>query len=666
MNLRVIGTITTSLLFTACGGSGGGTTSTPTPSPTPTPFTFNLDGGVQADLVFDGQVSFNDFGGFATREAIEEDGSFRVSVETNESVIAAETIGGSFLKVATGETFDVISPAYLSANTHVDDGVELALTPFSHWAACYTEYLLGGESPRNVPESEYAEAVIQANQTFEAIYGFPVHTTLPIDVTDASYSGTDVTDEVLAGYLIAGISQLGEDIVLAQGANPINDDYYSSAFHFAQIGCWDIRYDGLFNGVGQDEFGAIRDLFFVDNTTDEIDGTYYRDKIVEAAFRFINNSEFNLAGFDAATLSTRLISVFETGNDIFAGWVPEDFSLEGPQLSVDINDDDIIAGVFPLSVTVSDRNNIDDVSVTISIDGEEVASDSFLGEQIFNIDTASFSNTEHALVVAAVDAAGATFIDSYSVEIFNVAPTVTATSSTLVGSRDYTLSGTYSATAIAVASITVNGEAANFNNGDWDIALSLDTGFNDLTIVITDAIGNSSETEYRVAVDTSDPLLLYNLSRFRSSGVDNTTLNQCAFTDYLGATSGAFCLMPSRTSLGATPVSTNIGNDNYYFANLDMTDERDHGVFTEVSDLVVEYQYSRETGGLVVDWTLAPSNTNGSDIAIVPFTTEYLGADFYTFGFYEVHTVTIRVTDSVGNSAQRDFDFRITMVPDVD
>ncbi|HEB85710.1 MAG TPA: hypothetical protein ENI68_01645, partial [Gammaproteobacteria bacterium] len=279
------------LVLTACGGSsGGGSTSgsLPTSRPAGTVSGVAFDG-----VVSGGTVSIYDFGSGSKGASLGSgqtgnDGQFSIEIITPDKPILIEVEGGAYLEEASGlqVQIDPSKDQKLSAVQLYQSGQPLIVntTFFTTLATGLAEYSVQAEG------RSAADAIQAANQEISGWAGFDVIKTLPIDVTDPVNRTAVLTDQLRAGLVAAGISELTRQVSVDAG-QPEHSTWNSIAF--IQTAYDDIRADGVLNGL--DATGMIS----LGSTV--INADTYRATLAERILQFAEDSRNSTGlGFNEA------------------------------------------------------------------------------------------------------------------------------------------------------------------------------------------------------------------------------------------------------------------------------------------------------------------------------------------------------------------------------
>ncbi len=647
-----------SVLCTACGGGGGDgplqtpsptLTPTPTVSVTPTPDPVVISGVAHDARVFDSTIrahSLND--SFSINQLLDSDtssniGGFNIEIQGQASQpLRISVDGGTYVEEASGEFVSLgdNDDFYTYINFDHTQDQNIAITPLSYWSACYAEYLYSQGSTVGM-------AISNAVSYFNSFAGFPIQLTAPIDISDPTPLA--VGSDVLSGFLFAAVSGLTAEIARENGQPPHQISTYTSN-NFIQLGCQDIRLDGLLDGQasGQLAIGTVL-----------LDQSYYRELIARHVLLMVD-SDANATNIGIDDLMTFANNWSQSSDGVFGGVAGVPVDIYGPEISTSFDNSGPLAGEITIPISLSDSSDI--ASIEGMVNGEEVVISEIATNFSVTLDTSSYLDGDYTLSLVITDEWGNVSDFSLSLSFFNTASTLTLSSELITGEADYTLSGEFESAGVAIDRIEVNGELATIDDSYWSFATTLTNGANVFDVVIYDEIGNSNEYEFTVGRDGLAPQISSRLVTVRIGNVEGMAYNLCGLSDYRTSSSNALCLLESKTTLGGQAVTSTLSGQDIWSVGLGFNDWENQPYHTAVEDLVVEYRYSRETTGVVVDWAPSPIVGFGQNTTYVPITIEYLSDDFYITTIDEVHTITIRVTDSVGNNIQQDFTFRLNMI----
>lgn len=642
-----------SVWLSGCGG-GGGKTPTPTPEPTPA-----IQEGVISGKAFIGRV---DQAGvrvltFPEREPLpyggtaDESGNFSFPVSLPSGLYELRVSGGVYFDIASGDQVSLETREFSAVIAFTEgEQIEVYPTPFTEWARCYSNYLIG----EGVAATD---AVAGANQRFSGLIGAQIPGTYPVDVTEPA--SVQLDDTVRYGYLIAAISNMTSEMAARDPLRNTRRRITYSTINFIIQGCVDLA-DGVFDGRRLSGTPIT-----MGNT--ELNANHYRSILARHWLLFVGDeASRNQLDFTAAELFYDANTYSMSIDSIFQGVDPELADIQGPTLVSDYDFDGLKAGIEEIAFETSDPQGV--VFVDMYIDDVLYARAIDPADPTFAVDTAQYFDRVHTLTVVAMDSVGNETRLEYFLETYNTAASIDIVSpdNDLTNEATYRVVGSYYELDVPIAAILVNGETATVNAEmmEWLIDIELTPGINIIEATVVDEIGNEATDIITVLFDDIAPSVGFISTRVRASNLPDPTFNICDEISIIGGTNGnAFCLLLSKISLGGVPITPNLSSQSIWSLGIKFHDSPTREVFTPVEDIVVEYQYFID-GLLVVDWTPAPRLESFPDRSYLPITTEYLGESFYAGDIDDEHNVVFRLTDRAGNRSEYDFTFRLNLIDD--
>jgi RHS repeat-associated protein len=295
--------------------------------------------------------------------------------------------------------------------------------------------------------------------------------------------------------------------------------------------------------------------------------------------------------------------------------------------------------------------------VTISVNGTAVS----LAQNGSWTGTAALKQGTNTITVVAADAVGNTVTISRTVTADWTAPVLVISSpldSTITKLSSMTVSGTIKdSTAVT---LTINGNSVPISNGTFTTTVNLAEGTNKITIVATDAAGNTTSISRTVRVDRIAPALVVsspldsvitNLSRVTISGTVkdstavtltvngvNVPINNGSFTTQIVLTEGKnrFTIVATDAAGNTTTVSRTVIADRTP-PSLAVSSPIDSTI-TNLSSIIVSGTISDSTAVTLTVNGQSVSVSNGS-FAITIFLTE------------GINKITIAATDAAGNTS---------------
>ncbi len=644
---RIIGVSAVLLLtgLTGCGGSGnsGGGSDLP-----PTRPAGSFSGVAHDAPLRNAQIKIYDWstgkkGALLGQTETDGDGNYALElVSEDKPIMIVAGDSGAYTEEASGKSIGLSAGQNISAITNYQSGETLTLqvTPFTNLARCYAEYLVAeGES---VPD-----ALNLANSKIASIAGVEIIQTKPIDVTDINSANIELTPGLKYGFLTAGISTSMADVSGANGLDPHSETFLTS-MQWSRVACNDIKADGMLNGNGYIDSTTIGSLAF---GTYPITPIMYRNILAQRILSFAKSDE-NKTGLDIEKLLVFANALSTNTDSIWAGEPGQPVDNEGPAVGLQLAENSYIGGTTDIPFSIDDPVGVKTIS--FYVDNGLVTTNGPTGTTL-NLNTSNYTDGSHVVKVVAVDLIGneTTLLATYNIS--NTGPAINMTSAAVVGSTDYTATGTWISSGSDIQSITVDGEAATINpDGTWEANITLTSGQNSFGVVAVDELTNSTTQSYQVGVDLLPPSVTP-----RTRSILHTTYQGqyalCNYENFVTDSSVPLCVRSDRVSLNGASADRNLQSLNFVYLEFSAGDVVGANVYSQFEDLKVEYKYEKNDE-LVVDWTSLNTGFKSSipgsldGYYILPITTEYLGSDWFITSTTDNHVVTVKVTDNVGHS----------------
>lgn len=622
--------------LTACGGGSGGSGG----SDQETTFTVSAHNGVvQVD-----EFSATFFSGDNADTVTSQTGEFSRPSEPTDFSIAVNA--GVYTEEISGEEFS-ISPGSLNGFYRFSDS-RYVITPFTTWASCAADFLI------NVIGDDRDVAFESTENRFIEWLGFNIFDTTPTSPADVTTES--VTNEIMYGYLIAALSDLTAQVSVNNGALPHATRLFST-INLVELGCSDFQADGVLDGIGLASESNPTGQLFIGNTA--LDTEFYRLGIAESVLNVANNTALNQSPLtvsdflDLAYGFTDNVSVWRT-----IGRAEVD--NQAPNVTTNDVENAIFSGLTRFLIQANDLTEV--ASLTVSID------DILLGTTTSNqleidVDTSMFQDGQHELSVISEDILGNTATFTEVFETINFGAALEITSPILTADRDYTITGNFVSRLLPLDRIEVNGQLAtvDFNTNTFQTTISLPNFTqNTLEVVAFDVGGNTTRITFDVERDGITPQIALEGTNVLFGFVrDSASLfNLCEREELFAARSESFpiCLRESFISLNGNSIPA---VNSTFSLGINYTDNR------PLSELQLDYRYEREGEGVIVDWTPVFRVDFPLDFTYLPLTIEFLGDDFYTFGEEQLHTISVRAIDRVGNERIRSIPLRFRFFPGI-
>lgn len=574
------------------------------------------------------------------------DYALEIASENAELIIQAG-LDGYYLEEASGTRIDLGSNDYLTAivGYEVGDVVDVQITPMTHLAACYADYLVEREGIGRV------DARIRANSKFSGWAGVDILETKPIDVTNPDNVAVNLSDGFAYGFISAGISKTMEMVSEENGIEP-HSSRYATSISWSAAACSDISHDGLLNGVNENGQMALGSYL--------VTADFYRS-IGASILQFAQSAQ-NVTGLTTDDLFTMANQISISSDEVFGGIAGQPVDIDGPTISSQLAPNSLINGSVSIDFTVEDALRVQEVVFYID---DNLYATAQPNNPTLNWNTTVFTDGEHTVRVVATDVLGNESQESYIYQVVNSGAAVEITSPTLVNTLSYSVTGTFLSGVAEVSSVVVNGEAAELDQaqGTWRVDIDLEGGVNLVEAVITDSLGNTNSKSVSVSVDLLQP----RVNDINTSATFTTfsgQLNTCV-PDILNRTTSVgvpICLNAEKVSLDGREISYLLGSDGFVMLGISVFDVSGaQGVFSDPENIQVDYRVSLNDE-VIVDVSPVPrANLINNDI-LLPVTTEYFGDDFYQVTSSDVFKVDFIATDEAGNVTTIDFVFRLDVI----
>ncbi len=578
-------------------------------------------------------------------------GNYALEIASEDAELIVQAgLDGFYLEEASGTRIDLGSNDYLTAivGYEVGDVVDVQITPMTHLAACYADYLVEREGIGRV------DARIRANSKFSGWAGVDILETKPIDVTDPDHVAVNLSDGFAYGFISAGISKTMEMVSEENGIVP-HSNRYATSISWSASACSDISHDGLLNGVNENGQMSLGGSYLV--TAD-----FYRS-IGASILQFAQSAQ-NVTGLTTDDLFTMANQISISSDEIFGGVAGQPVDIDGPTISSQLAPNALINGNISIDFIVEDALSVQEVAFYID---DNLYATAQPNDPTLNWNTTVFSDGEHAVKVVAKDVLGNESEESFVYQVVNSGAAVKITSPTLVNTLSYSVTGTFLSGAAEVASVVVNGETAELDQdqGTWQVNLDLTGGVNLVEAVITDALGNTSSDSVNVSVDLFHPQitgvpLIVDFTNY--DGQLNTCSNLATtFSDGL-LQNRPICLNAEKVSLEGREVTLSLANEDWIVFAFDVEDPSGtQGIASDADDLQVEYKVSLNNSE-VINWTPIPRSDFSDEVYILPVTTEYFGDEFYQVNLDAVFNVQVRSVDEADNETSISYSFMLDVI----
>ena len=595
-------------------------------------------------------------GEFLAQTKTDEEGLYTLELSVPTSDLILVSSGGNYLEEATGRDISMGAGDSLKAAIRYNQGKSspVQLTYFTTLAACRAEYLV--ENGLNT-----GNAITQANNELSAIIGESITGVEPVDVTKTDAFTPYMTPAHRYGIAVAAVSLAVDNIRRNNQALESNDTY--TVKYFTNLGCKDILNDGILDGISEGSQGNPSGQLYLGNTP--ITTETYRKLLALSVIEFGSHKN-NRTGLDTDNLLEMANGISKSASSLFGGIEGEPVDSAPPTITINVAQNTLFAGSVEIELDVQDPLGVD--TIDVYLDGvffTQVQADN----QVLQINTASFADGDHDVVIIATDILGNTSApleeaQTFTFQFINTGPGVSLSSPTLINSTSYAATGSFVLNGADVRAILVNGIEATINteNATFEAIVEVNGGVNEVQAVITDSLGNSTETTHLVKVDLIPPTLSIWDTNVTFTLYDGH-LNRCEY-GYLGRNNGAnrpVCLSTENTSLNGLPVSWDLSNDGYIMVGAEIVDLQGDGIFSDIRNIKAEYRYKKGDVEFT-EWAIVQRENPDDRVVVVPFATEFLGDDFYQVDRDTVHTIEIKITDEAGNAVYETYRVRLDVL----
>jgi len=593
-------------------------------------------------------------------------GSYEVQVGPHVGPVVLRVDGGEY-KGEARNNFDLPVPLqsedYLLTVVEHQVAQELVnemVSPFTTLAALLAGYrvTVGGEAEH--------DAIVDAYSRLQAVYGFDLRRTVPLDVRNVLATGFDAPAK--AGLLLASLSYLGS--------------HHYGSFNALQLlrGVFeDLEADGVLDGKGLG--GAQLTLGSLN-----LDANTMRSMLCRGVLWFLQSS-YNGSGLsetdpdiltwlDAIAASTD--PVFDQDQD------PLPVDIERPTITFDTHSNgDPVRLTINVKITARDNDVLSDVTITSpqGLNPSVIVIDDGIYELDFDLDTTTKADGDYPITFRATDRSGNFYDKTLTLVIDNTEPAIdwiAPVDGLHTNADPIPCHGTFVEETSGLASIKVLNRTADIVGSTWSNDLVLNEGARTITVTARDLAGNEAVLSRDIVVDRRDPVVdipdfLWPSDRNEypclcwgagctsacNSAKSFFTLNETFFDGAQALPKRVERLVytqPSDISANNLPVIYLYASDPWGSAG------------SEPEDLTVEMRY--EFNSVVKrNWTalsyneIAVPGTASTSTHQVIISSDTLSSDVAACDVDDSHSVKVRVTDESGNQIEYEYRFRIQIVP---
>ncbi|MEF1329045.1 tandem large repeat, partial [Vibrio sp. M260121] len=347
-----------SLLLSACGGGDGGDNTPParnTGSISGNVFDAPVNGAkIEVFEYKDGKV-----GRLLASTTSDAFGDYKLEFESSSMPLYVVAQQGSYTDPLTKEIVSSSAGKTLRlegvVNFSEGSDQKLMLTPLTNIVSGLAKYKVsGGESG--------SDAVSEALDSINGMYGFNVNETTPIDITKGGQSSF-ATPGHQYGALLTAYSSLSYDLIEKYGQS--EDNVYTS-MHFADIQFRDVIADGLLDGLEiSDSTGAVTPLTFGQQ---RITSDIYTQDLSQHVLIVVNDPELNISGTDAddyVAFSQKINDLGSHGTT--DGVIPprDETEIDTTPPTVKRTDSDVLARTDSVDIRLNDDIGVQSVSAYV-------------------------------------------------------------------------------------------------------------------------------------------------------------------------------------------------------------------------------------------------------------------------------------------------------------
>lgn len=353
-----LGLMATSLLLSACGGGDGGDNTPPARN------TGTISGNVFDAPVNGAKIEVFEFkdgklGRKLASTSSNAFGDYKVEFESSSMPLYVVAQQGSYTDPLTKEivSSSVGKTLRLEGVVNFSEGSnqKLMLTPLTNIVSGFAKYkIAGGVSG--------PDAVSQALDSINGMYGFDVNETTPIDITKGGQSSFATLGHQY-GALLTAYSSYSYDMIQRYGQS--EDNVYTS-MHLADVQFRDVIADGLLDGLEISEAtGAVTPLTFGQQ---KITSDVYTQELSQQVLIVVNDPTLNISGTNAddyVAFSQQINSLGTAGET--DGVIPprDDTDIDTIPPTATRTDNDVLAGKDIVDIKINDDIGVESVSAFV-------------------------------------------------------------------------------------------------------------------------------------------------------------------------------------------------------------------------------------------------------------------------------------------------------------
>ncbi len=365
-----LGLIAASLLLSACGGGDGGDNTPPARN------TGSISGNVFDAPVNGAKIDVFEYKDGKVGRKLDSTtsdafGDYKLEFESSSMPLYVVAQQGSYTDPLTKEIVSSSANKTLRlegiVNFSEGSDQKLMLTPLTNIVSGLAKYkIANGESG--------SDAVSEALDSINGMYGFNVNETKPIDITRGGQSSF-ATPGHQYGALLTAYSSYSYDLIQKYGQS---DDKVYTSMHFADIQFRDVIADGLLDGLEISEStGAVTPLTFGQQ---RITSDVYTQDLSQHVLIVVNDPELNISGTDAddyVAFSQKINDLGSHGET--DGVIPprDETEIDTVPPIVTRTDNDVLARTDNVDIQLNDDIGVQSVSAYVQYQLNGVWSDEF-------------------------------------------------------------------------------------------------------------------------------------------------------------------------------------------------------------------------------------------------------------------------------------------------
>ncbi|MFQ0977578.1 tandem large repeat, partial [Vibrio campbellii] len=359
-----------SLLLSACGGGDGGDNTPPARN------TGSISGNVFDAPVNGAKIDVFEYKDGKVGRKLDSTtsdafGDYKLEFESSSMPLYVVAQQGSYTDPLTKEIVSSSANKTLRlegiVNFSEGSDQKLMLTPLTNIVSGLAKYkIANGESG--------SDAVSEALDSINGMYGFNVNETKPIDITKGGQSSFATLGHQY-GALLTAYSSYSYDLIQKYGQS--EDKVYTS-MHFADIQFRDVIADGLLDGLEISEStGAVTPLTFGQQ---RITSDVYTQDLSQHVLIVVNDPELNISGTDAddyVAFSQKINDLGSHGET--DGVIPprDETEIDTVPPTITRTDNDVLTKTDNVDIRLNDDIGVQSVSAYVQYQLNGVWSDEF-------------------------------------------------------------------------------------------------------------------------------------------------------------------------------------------------------------------------------------------------------------------------------------------------